>query len=160
MADQGPPQCYSKRGIGGGGVKSYQTCIHGTLEGGIMVGTLALGAPRCWGGKEHIIAAVAPISHRCIHMMSHQVRRSCYNNAFILKSRGTEDTRAPPVCHIWNMGLAAHVLYIQYIPPTNSVADPWHFGVDPDPDPRIHASDKWIRILLFSSLTFKMPAKI
>ncbi len=22
-----------------------------------------------------------------------------------------------------------------------SVADPWHFGVDPDPDPRIHASD-------------------
>ncbi len=28
-----------------------------------------------------------------------------------------------------------------------SVADPWHFGVDPDPDPRIHASDSWIRIL-------------
>jgi hypothetical protein len=26
----------------------------------------------------------------------------------------------------------------------NSVADPWHFGVDPDP--RIHGSDKWIRI--------------
>ncbi len=23
----------------------------------------------------------------------------------------------------------------------SSVADPWHFGVDPDPDPRIHASD-------------------
>ncbi len=22
-----------------------------------------------------------------------------------------------------------------------NVADPWHFGVDPDPDPRIHASD-------------------
>jgi hypothetical protein len=22
-----------------------------------------------------------------------------------------------------------------------SVADPWHFGADPDPDPRIHASD-------------------
>jgi hypothetical protein len=46
-----------------------------------------------------------------------------------------------------------------------SVADPWHFGVDPDPDldPRIHASDQWIRmrirILLFSSLTFKMPTK-
>ncbi len=39
-----------------------------------------------------------------------------------------------------------------------SVPDPWHFGVDPDP--RIHASDLWIRIriLLFSSLTFKMPA--
>ncbi len=39
-----------------------------------------------------------------------------------------------------------------------SVADPRHFGVDPDPylDPRIHASDQWtrIRILLFSSLTF------
>ncbi len=28
----------------------------------------------------------------------------------------------------------------------SSVADPWHFGVDPDPDPRIHASDLWIRI--------------
>ncbi len=29
---------------------------------------------------------------------------------------------------------------------SSSVADPWHFGVDPDPDPRIHASDWWIRI--------------
>ncbi len=29
-----------------------------------------------------------------------------------------------------------------------SVADPWHVGTDPDP--RMHASDKWIRILLFS----------
>ncbi len=40
-----------------------------------------------------------------------------------------------------------------------SVPDPWHFGVDPDP--RIHSSDKWmrIRILLFSSLTFKTPTK-
>ncbi len=27
-----------------------------------------------------------------------------------------------------------------------SVPDSWHFGVDPDPDPRIHASDQWIRI--------------
>jgi hypothetical protein len=36
------------------------------------------------------------------------------------------------------------------------------FGVDPDLDPRIEASDKWIRIrirILFSSLTFKMPTK-
>ncbi len=42
-----------------------------------------------------------------------------------------------------------------------SDADPWHFGVDPDPDldARIHARDYWIRILLFSSLTFKMPTK-
>ena len=46
-----------------------------------------------------------------------------------------------------------------------SVADPRNFGVDPDPDldPRIHASYQWIRmrirILLFSSLTFKMPTK-
>jgi DNA-directed RNA polymerase subunit RPC12/RpoP len=35
--------------------------------------------------------------------------------------------------------------------------------VYPDPDPRIHASEWWIRIririLLFSSLTFKMPTK-
>jgi hypothetical protein len=28
----------------------------------------------------------------------------------------------------------------------SSVADPWLFGVDPDLDPRIHASDQWIRI--------------
>jgi hypothetical protein len=40
-----------------------------------------------------------------------------------------------------------------------SVPEPWHFCVDPVPDPQIHASDKWIRILLFSSLTFKMPTK-
>ncbi len=41
--------------------------------------------------------------------------------------------------------------------------DPWHFGVDPDPDPRIHAFNEWIRIririLLFSSLTFKTSRK-
>ncbi len=39
-----------------------------------------------------------------------------------------------------------------------SVVDPWHFGTDLDPDPRIRASDQWIRIrlriLLFLSLTF------
>jgi hypothetical protein len=29
----------------------------------------------------------------------------------------------------------------------SSVPYPGHFGVDPDPDPRVHASDKWIRIL-------------
>jgi hypothetical protein len=40
-----------------------------------------------------------------------------------------------------------------------SVADPLHFGKDPDPDPTTHASDKWIRILLFSSLTFKTLIK-
>ncbi len=42
----------------------------------------------------------------------------------------------------------------------SSVADPWHFSVDPDP--RIHASDEWIRIwiLLFSSLAFKMLTKL
>ncbi len=28
----------------------------------------------------------------------------------------------------------------------SSVPDPWHFGVDPDLDPRIHASNLWIRI--------------
>ncbi len=41
----------------------------------------------------------------------------------------------------------------------NSVPDPWHFGTDPDP--RISTSDQRIRIrlriLLFSSMTFKMP---
>jgi hypothetical protein len=38
-----------------------------------------------------------------------------------------------------------------------SVADPQYFGVDPDP--RIHASDLWIRILVFSSLAFKTLKK-
>jgi hypothetical protein len=34
---------------------------------------------------------------------------------------------------------------------SSRVPDPWHFGEDPDPDARIHASDYWIRIriLLF-----------
>ncbi len=45
--------------------------------------------------------------------------------------------------------------------PQNSVVDPWHCGKDPDPG--IRAADQWIRlriwlrILLFSSLTFKTP---
>ena len=30
---------------------------------------------------------------------------------------------------------------------TNSVSDPSHFDVDPDPDPGIHIWEKWIRIL-------------
>ncbi len=53
-------------------------------------------------------------------------------------------------------------LFLSSLP--NSVEDLWHFGVDPEPDPRIHASDKWIRmrirILLFSSLTFKRPTTV
>ncbi len=50
----------------------------------------------------------------------------------------------------------------------SSVADPWHFGTNPDPDLRIRTSDLRIRIqsrlrirfqiLLFSSVTFKMAA--
>jgi hypothetical protein len=35
---------------------------------------------------------------------------------------------------------------LQVLPET-SVADSLCFGVDPDPDPRIHATDYWIRIL-------------
>ncbi len=53
--------------------------------------------------------------------------------------------------------------------PLGSVPDPWNFGVpgpadpclwlvDSDPDPG-SGSGSWIRILLFSLLTFKMPAK-
>ncbi len=53
--------------------------------------------------------------------------------------------------------LAVRVVLFSFIykhPSTvTSVVDPWHFGTDPDP--RIRASDQWIRILLFSSLTFK-----
>jgi hypothetical protein len=41
--------------------------------------------------------------------------------------------------------------------PEDSVADPWHFGVDPVP--RIYASDKCICILLFTPLTLEMPTK-
>ncbi len=44
-----------------------------------------------------------------------------------------------------------------------SVPDLWHFGTDPDayPDPEIRTFDKriWMRILLFSSVTFKIPTK-
>ncbi len=36
-----------------------------------------------------------------------------------------------------------------------NVPDPWHFGVDA----LNNGSGSWIRILLFSSLTFKMPTK-
>jgi hypothetical protein len=52
--------------------------------------------------------------------------------------------------------IAAPIVY-------SSIADPCYFGVDTDQ--RIHASDYWIRIrmrvriLLFSSLTFKIPTK-
>jgi hypothetical protein len=48
---------------------------------------------------------------------------------------------------------------VQLVNTSTSGADPWHLG--PEPDLRIHASDKWIqiRILLFSSLTFKTPTK-
>ncbi len=39
--------------------------------------------------------------------------------------------------------VARHVLTEAYPlkPLSGSVADPWHFWVDPDPDPRIYASD-------------------
>ncbi len=49
------------------------------------------------------------------------------------------------------------IVYIQ----NKSVGDPWHFGADPDPDPRIRTSDKWIqlRIRLLSSLTLRMQKK-
>ncbi len=38
---------------------------------------------------------------------------------------------------------ATMIFYVKEILSGGSVADPWHFGVDPDPDldPRIHASD-------------------
>ncbi len=47
----------------------------------------------------------------------------------------------PPHLHAFGpRGL--HPSILSTIPqPVTSVADPWHFGVDPDPDPRIHASD-------------------
>ena len=33
----------------------------------------------------------------------------------------------------------------------SSVSDPSHFDVDPDPDPGIHISEKWIRIRILGS---------
>jgi hypothetical protein len=61
--------------------------------------------------------------------------------------------RQPKIfCYAWRRWNSALVFF--------SDADPWYFGVDLDP--WIHASDLWIRILLFwvfSSLTFKMPTK-
>ncbi len=44
----------------------------------------------------------------------------------------------------------------------SSVAGSWHFGMDPDPDPRIRASDWRIRIwiLPFSSVNFKTQKKL
>jgi hypothetical protein len=40
-----------------------------------------------------------------------------------------------------------------------SVVDPCHLGTDPDPGLRIYDPDQRIRVLLFSSLTFKTPSK-
>jgi hypothetical protein len=37
------------------------------------------------------------------------------------------------------LSMDAQVCTQTYVP--TSVPDPWHFGVDPDPDPWIHASD-------------------
>ncbi len=39
----------------------------------------------------------------------------------------------------------------------NCVPDPWNFCTGSDP--RIRTSDKWIRFLFFSSVTFKTPTK-
>jgi hypothetical protein len=50
---------------------------------------------------------------------------------------------------------------VQFFYAGTSLVDPLHFGTDPDPDPRICRTDLRIRvlleILLFSSVTFKMP---
>ncbi len=47
----------------------------------------------------------------------------------------------------------------QYV--RSSAADPWHFDTDPDRGSMLltngSGSESWIRILLISSLTFKMP---
>ncbi len=42
-------------------------------------------------------------------------------------------------------------------PNRTSVVDPWHVGTDPDP--RVRTTDLRIRILLFTSVMFKMPTK-
>ncbi len=60
-----------------------------------------------------------------------------------------------------NAALSRMMLFILVLFPflVFIVVDPWHFGMDPDP--RIRSTDIriGIRILLFSSVTFKMPTK-
>ncbi len=41
---------------------------------------------------------------------------------------------------------------MEQVPVRNSIADPWNFGVDPDPG--IHASDKWSIDLLKANKVF------
>ncbi len=64
-----------------------------------------------------------------------------------------------PTLHIIHVWASSEPLQRLILHTYRQCSGPWHFGVDPDPDQRIHAFDKWIRILLFSSLTFKMPTK-
>ncbi len=68
------------------------------------------------------------------------------------------------VIHILLQALDEHVLIMSSINVIKKPRKPVFqirdiFGTDPDPDPRIRASDQWIQILLFSSLTFKTPTK-
>jgi hypothetical protein len=52
---------------------------------------------------------------------------------------------SPNTANIRHRRLISSHIFSEYA--ESSVADPWHFDVDPDLDPRIHASDLWIRIL-------------
>jgi hypothetical protein len=58
---------------------------------------------------------------------------------------------------VFGMGCLPAFQVIVFLLP--SVVDPWHFATDPDPS--IRTSDQLIRLrlLLFSSMTFKAPAK-
>ncbi len=66
--------------------------------------------------------------------------------------------RAEEFGHFWKQGLYRISCAFSFVSkPAGQYSDPWHFGMDPDP--RIRTSEDWIRILLFSSVTFKMATK-
>jgi hypothetical protein len=54
-------------------------------------------------------------------------------------------------------GAGTSTIEQNYVEQCCGLVEPWHSG--PDPDPRIRTTDLRIRILLFSSVAFKMPTK-
>ncbi len=78
--------------------------------------------------------------------------------AFILSARLLERGSTPGQTNLMLLFSYFNALCLKkmLVESKNQCSGSMTFGVDPDP--RIQASDKWIRILL-SSLTFKMPTK-
>ncbi len=47
----------------------------------------------------------------------------------------------PATSYTASSGIGMSSFFYMYVQVHTSIPDPWHFCVDPDPDPRIHASD-------------------